>query len=249
MCAKRTRPDRDPAVDHDDQEALEAETAEDTAAEHTPEPEEAGAEDLPADAPAPDTPEPSSSPAEAEPEGDDSDAIDEPDESTEVETLTAALEEARTAAEEARSEAASARQQAEEYLDSLQRERAAFQNYKRRVERERADQAHFATSDMLLRLLPTLDDFYRALEAVPEDEHDQWFEGVALIQRKLERFLADAGVTEIKALGEPFDPNYHEAVSVDPDSDAESGTITEVLQRGYLHGERVLRPAMVRVAE
>ncbi len=138
---------------------------------------------------------------------------------------------------------------AADYLDSLQRERAAFQNYKKRVERERTEQAITTAGNVLSRLLPVIDDFHRAMDAVPEGERDQWFEGVRLIQRKLDQFLVSEGVTEIEALGAPFDPNYHEAIGVDPGSDAESGTVTQVLQRGYLHKERVLRPAMVRVAE
>jgi len=156
-------------------------------------------------------------------------------EAHEVNPLTAQIEQA-----EAR---------AAEYLDSLQRERAAFQNYKRRVEREREDQAYIAAGRVLLRLLPVLDDFYRAVDAMPESERDQWYEGVTLILRKFERFLQDQDVTEIAALGQPFDPNFHEAVGVDSSTDAPSGTITAVLQRGYQHGERVLRPSMVRVAE
>ncbi|MEB2288727.1 MAG: nucleotide exchange factor GrpE [Anaerolineae bacterium] len=135
-----------------------------------------------------------------------------------------------------------------EYLDDLQRERATFQNYRKRIERERAEQTLSVAGDLLLRLLPTLDDFYRAMDAVPQGERDQWFAGVALILRKLERFLADEGVVEIEALGQPFDPVFHEAIGVDAEADAESGTITQVLQRGYRLGERVLRPAMVRVA-
>ncbi len=138
---------------------------------------------------------------------------------------------------------------AAEYLDSLQRERATFQNYKKRVERERAEQAQQITRGILLRLLPTIDDFHRAMDAVPEGERDQWFEGINLIQRKLEQFLTNEGVTVIEADGAEFDPNFHEAIGVDADTDAESGTITMVLQRGYMHNERVLRPAMVRVAE
>lgn len=142
-----------------------------------------------------------------------------------------------------------AESRAGEYLDSLQRERAAFQNYRRRVERERAEQAQLIAGDLLLKLLPTLDDFYRAMDAVPQSERDQWLEGIALILRKFERFLADEGVEEIPALGQPFDPALHEAVGVDHDSGAASGTITAVLQRGYRMGDRVLRPALVRVAE
>lgn len=138
---------------------------------------------------------------------------------------------------------------AAEYLDSLQRERATFQNYKKRVERERAEQAQQIARGILLRLLPTIDDFHRAMDAVPEGERDEWFEGISLIQRKLEQFLTNEGVTAIEADGAEFDPNFHEAIGVDADTDAESGTITMVLQRGYMHNERVLRPAMVRVAE
>ena len=137
---------------------------------------------------------------------------------------------------------------ATEYLDSLQRERASFQNYRKRVERERAEQAELLASRLLLKLLPILDDFDRAMAAIPEADRGPWFDGVALIQRKLERFIADEGVTEIEALGQPFDPTRHEAVAVDHDTDAASGTILDVMQRGYMHGDRVLRPALVRVA-
>lgn len=142
-----------------------------------------------------------------------------------------------------------AESRAGEYLDSLQRERAAFQNYRRRVERERAEQSQLIAGELLLKLLPTLDDFYRAMDAVPAGERNQWFEGIVLILRKFERFLADEGVVEIEALGQPFDPALHEAVGVDHDSGAASGTVTAVLRRGYRLGDRVLRPALVRVAE
>jgi molecular chaperone GrpE len=138
---------------------------------------------------------------------------------------------------------------ANDYLDSLQRERASFQNYKRRVEREKADQAKALAGNVVTKLLPVLDDFYRAMDAVPEKERDQWFEGITLILRKFERFLSDEGIAEIPALGEVFDPNFHEAIGVDESSDAESGTITAVLQKGYKHGDHVLRPALVRVAQ
>ncbi len=142
-----------------------------------------------------------------------------------------------------------AQTKADDYLDSLQRERANFQNYKKRVERERTEQAQAVQAQMLLKLLPVLDDFYRAMDAVPDAAQDSWFAGVELILRRLERYLADHNVTEIEAAGQPFDPNYHEAIGLDAETDADSGTITDVLLRGYRHGERVLRPAMVRVAE
>ncbi len=182
-------------------------------------------------------------PQAAQPSGDGATAAEAaPGAVTETTTKEAAEDNVTARLEQAEARAA-------EYLDSLQRERAAFQNYKRRIERERADQAKVAEARLLLKLLPVLDDFYRAMDAVPEDQHNEWYEGVALILRKLERYLQDEGVTEIEALGKPFDPTYHEAVGVDTESEAESGTVTAVLQRGYMYGERVLRPALVRVAQ
>lgn len=138
---------------------------------------------------------------------------------------------------------------ADEYLESLQRERASFQNYRKRIEAERSMHAEQVRGDVVLKLLPVLDDFYRATEAVPEDQRDSWYEGILLILRKLERFLEEQGVTEIEALGARFDPNLHEVVGVDDGADAEPETVTEVLQRGYQHKNRVLRPALVRVAQ
>jgi molecular chaperone GrpE len=137
---------------------------------------------------------------------------------------------------------------AEEYLDCLQRERASFQNYRKRIEREREEQGRMIAGILLYKLLPILDDFYRAVDAVPEGEHEQWVEGIVLILRKFERFLQDEGVTEIAALGQPFDPAWHEAVGIDETAGAESGTVTQIVQRGYQHGNQVLRPALVRVA-
>lgn len=137
---------------------------------------------------------------------------------------------------------------ADEYLESLLRERASFQNYRKRIEAERGLHAERVRGDVVLRLLPVLDDFYRAVEAVPDDQRDSWYEGILLILRKFERFLEEQGVTEIPALGARFDPNFHEVVGVDDSADAEPETVTEVLQRGYQQNGRVLRPALVRVA-
>jgi len=137
---------------------------------------------------------------------------------------------------------------ADEYLESLQRERASFQNYRKRIEAERALHAERVRGDIVLKLLPVLDDFYRAVEAVPENQRDSWYEGIVLILRKLERFLEEQGVTEIPALGARFDPKFHEVVGVDDSANAEPETVTEVLQRGYQQNGRVLRPALVRVA-
>lgn len=142
---------------------------------------------------------------------------------------------------------------AAEYLDALQRERASFINYKRRSEQERAETVQFAAANLLKRLLPVVDDFDRALAAIPAEEREDnsWVEGVELIARKLHNILEQEGVEPIEALGQPFDPNLHEAVAFD-DQAAGSGeqvdTVAEVYSKGYKMKDRVIRPAMVKVS-
>jgi molecular chaperone GrpE len=141
--------------------------------------------------------------------------------------------------------------QADEYLDDLRRERAAFQNYKKRQENERAELRQMAMSSLLIQILPIVDDLERALGAVPEDQAGQpWVEGIVLIQRKLQMTLEGAGVVPIEAeAGQPFDPFVHEAVSYEEHEDHQEGEIISVVQKGYTLGQRTLRPAMVRVAK
>ena len=144
---------------------------------------------------------------------------------------------------------AQAEAQAAEYLDGWQRERAAFANYRKRIERERAEIYQNARLDTISGFLTVLDDLERALENMPEDARaSEWANGVALIQRKLQGILEAEGVTEIESLGQPFDPRVHEAVSQDDDDAYEKDHVIDVLQKGYRHGDRVLRPAVVRVA-
>jgi molecular chaperone GrpE len=145
----------------------------------------------------------------------------------------------------------SAQAQADEYLDDLRRERAAFQNYKKRQQNERAELRQMAVSSLLVQILPILDDLERALEAVPEDHGDQpWVEGVELIQRKLQTTLGNNDVVAVEVEpGQSFDPFVHEAVSYEDNEDHKEGEIIDVVQKGYKLGERTLRPAMVRVAK
>jgi molecular chaperone GrpE len=140
--------------------------------------------------------------------------------------------------------------QADEYLDDLRRERAAFQNYKRRQENERAELRQMAMASLLTQILPISDDLERALSAVPEEQSDQpWVEGIDLIQRKLRTTLESNGAIPIEAEpGQPFDPFVHEAVSYEENDSHQEGEIIDVVQKGYKLGERTLRPAMVRVA-
>lgn len=142
-----------------------------------------------------------------------------------------------------------AQKQAQEYLDGWQRERAEFSNYRRRVERELKDSQQNASTDLLKGLLPIIDDFERALSSAPADmQNHPWMNGVTLIYRKFQKMLDDQGVTVIDPVGEVFDPSRHEAVGTDSDTNVESGHVTATLQKGYLRGDRVLRPALVRVA-
>jgi molecular chaperone GrpE len=93
-----------------------------------------------------------------------------------------------------------------------------------------------------------LDDFDRALESVPADAHDPWIEGVRLVERKMRSVLESEGVTPIESVGQPFDPNLHEAVVHEPTADHPDNQVIGELQRGYRMHDRVLRPSLVRVA-
>ena len=146
-------------------------------------------------------------------------------------------------------EVATLQKQAQEYMAGWQQERAAFANYKKRVEREMKDVSQNAAVEAMIGLLPIIDDLERAMSNVPpEFEGNAWLNGMAAISRKFQKILDDRGVTIIDPKGQVFDPTRHEAVSMEDSSEVESGHITATLQKGYALGERVLRPALVRVA-
>jgi molecular chaperone GrpE len=135
-----------------------------------------------------------------------------------------------------------------ELRGNWQRSAADFANYKRRTEEERTTVAQFASSILIGKLLSVLDDFDRALDNVPADAHDPWVEGVQLVERKLRSVLEGEGVTPIEPIGHPFDPNVHEAVVHEETADAPDNQVIGELQRGYRLHDRVLRPALVKVA-
>ncbi len=142
-----------------------------------------------------------------------------------------------------------ARTEAAEYLEGWQRARAEFANYRKRVERERQDVYQDATMSVLKQLLPIIDDLERAMDHVPPEIADhQWVEGIALIAQKFHTLLESNGLEEINPVGEAFDPIRHEAVGMDDHEEIKSGHVTAVLQKGYAYGDKVLRPALVRVA-
>jgi molecular chaperone GrpE len=141
-------------------------------------------------------------------------------------------------------------QKAKEYFEGWQRERADFANYRRRMERDSATLQQNLTGTIIKRYLVVLDDLDRALKARPtQGEGAAWSEGVELIARKLSSILDMEGVKIISADGAQFDPVLHEAISHENSPDHHSGQVIEVVQRGYMIGDRVLRPALVRVAQ
>ena len=140
------------------------------------------------------------------------------------------------------------RAKGEEHLYNWQRSAADFANYKRRTDEERSAATRFSAALLIGKLLSVLDDFDRALESVPPDAQDAWIEGVKLVERKLRSVLESEGVTPIGALGQPFDPNLHEAVAHEQTTEHADNAVIGEVQRGYMLHDRVLRPSLVRVA-
>jgi molecular chaperone GrpE len=139
---------------------------------------------------------------------------------------------------------------AAENLDGWQRAQAEFANYKKRLAREQEQQAHELRGRVIKQYLDIVDDLERALKNHPQQgEGAAWAEGIEIIYKKLQSYLATEGLTRIDPLGEPFDPNLHEAIAQEESTDHASGVIIEVLRPGYMLGERVLRPAAVKVAK
>jgi molecular chaperone GrpE len=137
------------------------------------------------------------------------------------------------------------RQKAQSYMQNWQRAAADYQNFKRRVEEERTETARFANAALIINLLPLVDDIDRALKTVDASLAGlTWVDGIRLIHRKFLALLDMAGVEEIPADGETFDPAVHEAVAHQPGPDHK---VISVVQKGYKLGDRVVRPSMVVV--
>jgi molecular chaperone GrpE len=146
------------------------------------------------------------------------------------------------------SQLAQAESKAAEYKDGWMRSQAEFQNYKKRIERDNELIYTTMKGDIVKKILPVLDDLERALQNRPTNS-GAWISGIELIQKKLVSTLEAEGVKKIEAQGAPFDPNFHEAISHEPFEGFESGHVIAVVQNGYMLGERVIRPALVRVAQ
>ncbi len=145
------------------------------------------------------------------------------------------------------SKLAEAEARASEYKDGWARSQAEFQNYKKRIERDNELRYISMKGDIIKKVLPALDDLERALQNRPAE--DSWASGIELIARKLQSILENEGAKRIEAKGVAFDPNFHEAITHEPADGVESGYVIDVVQNGYVLGERVIRPALVRVAQ
>lgn len=137
-----------------------------------------------------------------------------------------------------------------EYLDKWRRSAAEFANYRKRIEKERAEFSLFANSLILGRLLDVMDGFDAAFSAIPEKfRAEPWVEGIRLVEQKLKQVLESEGVKPIEAKGKEFDPNFHEAMFYEQTPGEPEGRVTGEFQRGYMLGERVLRPTRVKVSK
>ena len=159
-----------------------------------------------------------------------------------VSALKAELEQARARIAELEAKLAESE---DRYLRTV----AESQNFRRRMEEQKAEERRFANRELVLGLLGVMDNFERALAAAEESaSFESLIGGVRLTMRQMQDFLSKQGVAPIEALGKEFDPNYHEAVMRVEDSEHPDNTVVEELQRGYVMHDRVLRPSMVKVA-
>lgn len=141
-------------------------------------------------------------------------------------------------------------QESSSYKDQYLRVAADLKNFKRRTEEERGTLIRNATAGLIMKILPILDDFDLAMQHVPaEVAETSWFNGIQGVQRKLQMVLEGEGVKPIEALGEPFNPHFHDAVMHEDAGPEQAGKVTADLRRGYMLHDRVLRPSMVKVGQ
>jgi molecular chaperone GrpE len=155
---------------------------------------------------------------------------------------------AEATADSAAQEARDLASQLEEANSRLLRVAADFDNFRKRSRQDQVDTMRYASATLAERLLPVLDDAQRTLEHVPEGVDEGWLKGLQLTFKQLEEVLASVGVERIESLGQRFDPSQHEAIGSEESDDKEEDTVVGELRPGYRIHDRVLRPALVRVA-
>jgi molecular chaperone GrpE len=163
------------------------------------------------------------------------------------ESTSPAVEQLSTEIEALNKKLAEAESKTSEYKDNWLRSQAEFQNFRKRVERDSELTYASLKGDIVRKILPVLDDLERALQN--RSAEDPWANGIELVVRKFQNILENEGVKKIEAVGAEFDPNLHEAISHEPADGVQSGHVIGVVQNGYRIGERVIRPALVRVAQ
>lgn len=140
-------------------------------------------------------------------------------------------------------------EQIEELTDKVKRTMAEFDNFRKRTEKEKSAMYEIGARDIVERILPVVDNFERGLAAIPEAEQKSAFaEGMDMIYKQLLKTLEDAGVKPIEAVGQPFDPNFHNAVMHVEDEELGENTVAEELQKGYVYRDSIVRHSMVKVA-
>ena len=165
-----------------------------------------------------------------------------------TQTSEAGAAEPRAAEAAAGSPASQLQKERDEYYDRLLRKTAEFDNFRKRIDRERKDFTEWAAADVLGDLLAVMDDFDRALAAPAPPEAQAYKAGVELIHRALNDLVRKRGVVAVETVGTDFDPHRHQAVAYDAVDGAREGEVVEELRKGYMLGERLLRPALVKVA-
>jgi molecular chaperone GrpE len=125
---------------------------------------------------------------------------------------------------------------------------ADFDNFKKRARQEQSETIQFANADLIEKLLPVVDNFHRVLESAPPEVDDAWLKGVRLTLQQLDELLASQGVSAIESVGTPFDPSLHEAIGHEESDEHPEDTVVSEVRRGYRLNDRVVRPALVRVA-
>jgi molecular chaperone GrpE len=140
--------------------------------------------------------------------------------------------------------------QIEEYKDKLLRKAAEFENYKRRSENDQLNMINYSGENLIIKLLPVIDDFERSLQHMENAKDiDSIRDGIKLVYDKFMKILGDQGVKKIEAVGEPFDVNYHEALMQRKDDSVPAHTVLDELEKGYLYKDRVIRHTKVIVSE
>ena len=142
------------------------------------------------------------------------------------------------------------KENSEKYHDQLLRLRAEFENFRKRMEKEKTEFLRYANEQLIFALLPVMDNFGRAISSAKENQNvEAVLEGVSMIEKGLTDVLTKFGVKQIKSVGEKFDPHRHEAIGVVESKEHPEDTVVEELQKGYLLNDRLIRPAVVKVAK